>query len=321
MAASTALAAVVIPLLVVPGATLLLERVQEHSQTYEEAREATSLIYERAAVAADAGATAAGPYATGACDFVRAVPASVTARCDAFAAVTTYNEILVKLAAGDPAVRSELGQLSVALGGLHAFLEQDTTVQTLLASAGPAVGPLLGIIDQAQKLTSAAACGRSFERGRPAVQAILQTLRDDVPRLYDLEEAYMVAQLREFTFAIADVHGAAADIVDQHALPTGQPESGDRSAIVGRFDALLDDLELPGLAKDDRLSRQSPGAAPHTAATTLALRAQLDRLEPAAEHFRDAAKPFLEYRKALSVYGKNADRARQLARESFDNGR
>ena len=191
MAASTALAAVVIPLLVVPGATLLLERVQEHSQTYEEAREATSLIYERAAVAADAGATAAGPYATGACDFVRAVPASVTARCDAFAAVTTYNEILVKLAAGDPAVavRSELGQLSVALGGLHAFLEQDTTVQTLLASAGPAVGPLLGIIDQAQKLTSAAALREELERGRPAVQAILQALREDVPRLYDLERS------------------------------------------------------------------------------------------------------------------------------------
>jgi hypothetical protein len=311
--------------LVASGCTAIPpEQLRAYGDAYEEAREAGSLLYQRAAVAIradDAMAPAAGPdaaspyprtlgpttYATGACDFDGkdgAVPASVTARCEAFATVTTYNEILVKLAAGDPAVavRSELAQLSVALGGLHTFVQENTAVQTLLASAGPVVGPLLGIVDQAQKLANAAALQQELARGRPHVQAILQALREDVPRLYELERAYTVVQLRKLTFQVADIHDAAADIVDRHALPTAQPESGDRTAIVGRFDALLDDLELPGLEKDDRLSRQSPGTTPHTAATTVALRAQLDRLEPVAENYRTVAAEWHAYVGALRLY-------------------
>src|SRR5918995_616878 len=115
---------------VISCAGVPVEQLQAYSDAYEEAREAGSLLYERAAIAVwTAEATGVEPGA--------APPNS-----------PPYPAV---------AVRSELGQLAVALDGLQRFLDQNTTVTTLLAGAGPLVGPFLVIVGEAQKLASGAA--------------------------------------------------------------------------------------------------------------------------------------------------------------------
>jgi len=311
---------------VVSCAGVPVEQLQAYSGAYEEAREAGSLLYERAAVAvrvAEASEIAPGAgadvdppylatlgpanYQTGACGFGvsgSAIPESILARCQAFAAVTTYNEILLKLAAGDPAVavRSELGQIAVALDGLQSLLAQNTTVTTLLASAGPVVGPLLGIVGEAQKLASAAAVREELEKGRPAVQAILQALRQDVPHLYAMQRDLSVTKLGVIQTNIGAIFVQAVGIVRQHQLPSAQPDAGERTAIVGRFDALLDDLELPDVPKETRLSSQPTGTTPYTAATTAALRTQFAELEQADQKYRSVAQEWHAYVEALQLY-------------------
>jgi hypothetical protein len=311
---------------VVSCAGVPVEQLQAYSGAYEEAREAGSLLYERAAVAvrvAEASEIAPGAgadvdppylatlgpanYQTGACGFGAsgsAIPESILARCQAFAAVTTYNEILLKLAAGDPAVavRSELGQIAVALDGLQSLLAQNTTVTTLLASAGPVVGPLLGIVGEAQKLASAAAVREELEKGRPAVQAILQALRQDVPHLYAMQRDLLVTKLGVIQTNIGAIFVQAVGIVRQHQLPSAQPDAGERTAIVGRFDALLDDLELPDVPKETRLSSQPTGTTPYTAATTAALRTQFAELEQADQKYRSVAQEWHAYVEALQLY-------------------
>ena len=311
---------------VVSCAGVPVEQLQAYSGAYEEAREAGSLLYERAAVAvrvAEASEIAPGAgadvdppylatlgpanYQTGACGFGAsgsAIPESILARCQAFAAVTTYNEILLKLAAGDPAVavRSELGQIAVALDGLQSLLAQNTTVTTLLASAGPVVGPLLGIVGEAQKLASAAAVREELEKGRPAVQAILQALRQDVPHLYAMQRDLSVTKLGVIQTNIGAIFVQAVGIVRQHQLPSAQPDAGERTAIVGRFDALLDDLELPDVPKETRLSSQPTGTTPYTAATTAALRTQFAELEQADQKYRSVAQEWHAYVEALQLY-------------------
>ena len=311
---------------VVSCAGIPAEQLQAYSDAYEEAREAGSLLYERAAVAVrvaegsgiapGAGADVDPPYlatlgpanyGTGACGFGAsnsAIPDSVLARCQAFVAVTTYNEILLKLAAGDPAVavRSDLGQIALALDGLQSFLAQNTTVTTLLAGAGPVVGPLLGIVGEAQKAASAAAVRAELEKGRPAVQDIIVALRQDVPRLYSMQRELSVGELREVEFRIADIYIAATDLVAEHQLPAAQPHVGERTSIVGRFDALLDDLELPDPPGDDRLSSQPAGTAPYTEATTAALRTQLGELEQASQDYHAVAREWHAYVEVLRLY-------------------
>jgi len=311
---------------VVGCAGVPVEQLQAYGDAYEEAREAGSLLYERAAIAVwTAEATGVAPgaappndppylatlgpanYGAGACGFGagdRAIPESVLARCQALAAVTTYNEILLKLAAGDPAVavRSELGQLAVALDGLQSLLAQNTAVTTLLAGAGPFVGPLVVLVGEAQKLASGAAVREELEKGRPAVQAIILALRQDVPRLYGVQRDHYVVRLTRLVNATnTEVYRPAGRLLIGHAPASTPGLVSERAAVTARFDALLAELEdfpaqpIGGLAGETT-------AQPYTSATTEALRAHVAELETRVGQYRGLAADWRAYERALRRY-------------------
>jgi hypothetical protein len=157
-------------------------------------------------------------------------------------------------------------------------------------------------VGEAQKLASAAAVREELEKGRPAVQAILQALRQDVPHLYAMQRDLSVTKLGVIQTNIGAIFVQAVGIVRQHQLPSAQPDAGERTAIVGRFDALLDDLELPDVPKETRLSSQPTGTTPYTAATTAALRTQFAELEQADQKYRSVAQEWHAYVEALQLY-------------------
>jgi hypothetical protein len=310
---------------VVGCAGVPVEQLQAYSGAYEEAREAGSLLYERAAVAVwTAEATGVAPgapppddppyqatlgpanYGTGACGFGAAgvIPESVLARCQAFAAVTRYNEILLKLASGDPAVavRSELAQLNHGLGTLRGFLTDNAVLAEILRGVAPVLGPLASIVDQAQQLASAAAVRQELDKGRPHIQAIVTALQEDVPRLYDIQRDYYVVQLTTLVNTTnIEVYRPAGRLLIGHAPPSTPGLVSERAAVTAHFDDLLAELEdfpakpLGGLAGEAT-------AQPYTSATTEALRSHVAELETRVGHYRGLAADWRAYEQALRRY-------------------
>jgi hypothetical protein len=301
------------------------EHVQAYSDAYERARAAGALMYEEITPAVvlasqDSIAPGSGPSYVATlgpavyggrtpCDSRSTVsaPASIQARCQALAAITSYNEVLLKLAAGDPAVavRSDLAQISSSLGTLQSILGEGTLQSVAAPFIGPlsaAVGPLTSIVGEAQKLASASAVREELDKGRPLVEEMLEALRQDVPRLHAIQRNYYATRLTSLINEISEnVYKPAGRLLASHAPPATPELATERAAIVMQFDALLGELEdFSGRPLGPVKGRED--ATPYTAQTNRELRGFLAELESDVGRYRELAGQFRAFEQALRRY-------------------
>ena len=295
-------------------ATLPQAQFAEYVGAYEQAREAGLLVYDEIVPALRDGGSGVGEAAAFAASLGPSVYSrspcvarypdlpAVQARCDLLHAITGYHEVLVALnqGAAAAAVKARLGEVSASLGSLSA-LAAIPAAGAVIAPVSALLGPLAGLVETASSLGERAVLARKLEEGAPGIRGAIAALKQDVPRIHDVQRAAYALRLDAVEEAILERVNPALRTANTRDRSTHASARIVRSALDERFDALFAWPEPKVGARLADLPLQATGQA-MTDQELASISDALDAAAPEVARFRDIAGEWLGFLAALHAY-------------------
>jgi hypothetical protein len=294
-------------------ASVPIAQLQAYSNAYDEAKSAAMLVYGDAAPALVAGGLQRAPFAASLgpdvidrddCGAVIASIAELRARCQAMAALKGYNQALLDLAAGK-GTDDILRQVDIAFNSVSslAAIVPGTPAAAALGTATAILPALKGILGQALKLRERAALREALAQGEPYVRALIQSLRDDVERLYAVQRAYAVGRLDAIKNDMDRSLSPAFRTVSDRAPPVDPAVSSSLGLLAQRFEDIFSDPEpRPGARLKLLKPSNAANSKPLDASAIASIDGQLRAATVSVGDFRAAALQFNKSAEALIAY-------------------
>lgn len=228
---------------------------------------------------------------------------ALKARCLTLTVVTRYNDLLLSLAAGPSAaeVRYQAANLQRAVNAL-APLAVIPQAGGLIAAVNVFLPPLKMIVEQAATLADQAALRAKLEEGAEPVNGLIEALRLDVPKIYDVQYRYAQLLLTRIDGQITPRINSARQIAAARAPATDPAVIAFRRTLDDRFDALFAKPEPRVRPALRELSDRTKPALDIAAALTIA--AALDETAPLVDRFHAVADEWSRFLAALRSYEK-----------------
>ena len=314
--------AIVLPLIAIALHVILLlsgcvsvptAQLQAYSKAYDEAKSAAILIYADAAPALVAGglkraqfSASLGPdvFDRDGCGAVVASIAELRVRCQAMVALTGYNQALLDIAAGKSSddILTQVDQAFNSVSSL-AVIVPGSSAAAALGNATTIFPALQGILGEALKLRDRAALRDALMQGSPYVRSLIQSLRDDVDHLYEVQRTSTVARLDGIKNEIDRSLSPAFRMVALHSPPVDPAVSSSLGLLAQRFD---DVFTAPEPSPGARLKLIKPsnvaGSRPLDASAVTSIDGQLRAATASVADFKTAVTQFNKSSEALGRY-------------------
>lgn len=238
--------------------------------------------------------------APGTCDVFKDAP-DVLARCDALAAVSDYNQVLLRLDSGESAaaLTGQVAKIKGVLDGLTG-LAATTPAAPFLVAGSVLFAPLSAILGEALTLRDRAILRAKLNEGAPLVAEILARLRTDAATVF-------YAQYDQTRLLLGDERSAAMlNANDMLGTVAGlQPPSGALASATDslgqRYEAAVAKLGSPRpftlASQYGALGNGAFGADHFQDLTT-----SLERLEAAADRHEALVESWRAFSEALRQY-------------------
>lgn len=300
------------------------DQVQFYADSYARANDAGNRLYDELvepirASETDAGGTVpqapvpppAYPAKFVPADFVAADPGglqrpgepeSIAVRRAAMKTVADYNAIMVRLASGQTA--AELSQqIDGLVGQLDGLLGLASLANPLTLPITESIGRLAGM---AEALRADSELRAALIAGQEPMNALLDTLREDTARMYDVYLPYHRSQLVGRKGEVNSISRTIVEFVASYKRP-----GGDLAASLGelerRFAAAV--REIPGLAERSLATRASGRAYDQSADESLKL--MVDQFESVVAAHQAKVAEINAYYEALGVYVRLLDQVKR----------
>ena len=229
---------------------------------------------------------------------------ALLARCQAFAAVSAFDQALVQLSEGRSAqaVTPQLQSFHDSAASLVSLVSHPQ-VTAVFGAAGLVFPAVRTIAEAALRTVDAAQLRAVLVQGAPQVRSLLRALQGDVPRIYQVQYRYFEKRLDEAQSDIDRRVVGLKRLAVSHAAPPSPAIAAERRALDARFDRIFVDAE-PGFG-DERLSALRPDAGasePFDGETAGEMSALLDDIERDVDRFRADVEAWRRFRAALAAY-------------------
>ena len=288
-------------------------QLQAYTNAYDEAKAAASLIYADAAPAILKGAptdlqfpVSLGPAAfdRDGCGPVVASIDSLRARCQAMVALKAYNQALADIAAGKTTedILAEVDEAFRSVSSLAAIVP-GSAVAAVMGPAAAIFPALRGILGEALKLRDRVALRDALIQGAPHIRVMIQSLRDDVDRLYVIQREYAAGKLQRTKNAIDENLTPAFRAVAAHSPPTDPAVASSLGLLEQRFDEMFSAPEPGTSFRLKGIKPVAPAAGKPLDGPAVALiDTQLRAVAANIAEFRAVAAQFSRSSEALASY-------------------
>lgn len=316
------------------------EELHFYSDAYDKARESGALIYrgflpaalasQPADVTVDAGAGSSGSAgensgpspsvasdsylakalgprvwvsSAGTCDEF-ATATDVIARCQALAAIAEYNQVLLRLDAGDSAqaLQARMQSILSLVDGV-ATLAAFTPAAPFVAAGKPLLSSISGIVGEALTIRDRQVLRAKFNEGVPTVAKLIALLRKDVGTIYIAQWDHYAVLLAEQDRAVSAAATGALRTASQHRAPEGGELIAARADLAQRYEAALAlvDPRPPDLAKIEDTFAQSDGQR-FTLTSLAQISSNVKLVEGSTARYVELRQEWRAYVDALKAY-------------------
>ena len=282
-----------------------------YSSAYDEANAAAARVDADAAPALLKGglSTAQFPASLGpgtfywdGCGAIVASIDELRARCQAMVALKAYNQALLDIAAGKASddILAQVDQAFRSVSSLAAIVPGSGAAAAVMGPAAAIFPALKGILGEALKLRDRVALRNTLMQGAPHIRTMIQSLRDDVDRLYVVQREYAAGKLEEIKSAIDRNLSPAFRAVAAHSPPTDPAVASSLGLLEQRFEEMFG---APEPSTSQRLKGIKPGTGKSLDGPSVALiESQLRAVAGNIKDFKTVATQFGRSSEALKRY-------------------